>query len=233
MRCLGYGCLVERACVAAAPAIVSSMRMEGCCLFGSDSRALLPAGPALVHAWPPRTSRLRQTSCRRSGSSSTRSHGNCHNASPRDSLPVSAAARTARLTAAYIGAVGIFLVLAPKASFSLLFDAQELRPLWVRVFGMLCALLAWYYRGAARGGDQGFLEATVSGRFVLSAGLAAIVAMEPRVHSSSASLYNRFRCCHTGPLLLAATNAAGAWSMQRSLRKDKRHSLNSIESRSV
>ncbi|CAE7032524.1 unnamed protein product, partial [Symbiodinium sp. KB8] len=63
-----------------------------------------------------------------------------------------AALRTAKITGAYIAAIGICLVVAPTTLFGLVFDVVELQRLWIRVFGSLCALLGWYYFGAARDG---------------------------------------------------------------------------------
>ena len=60
------------------------------------------------------------------------------------------ATRAAKITGIYIGLVGLALFVAPESCFSLLFDPQELRAIWIRVFGILCAVLGWYYYGAAR-----------------------------------------------------------------------------------
>ena len=64
-------------------------------------------------------------------------------------VPV-AAQRAAKITGLYIGVIGIALFVAPVTCFSILFDPTELEPIWIRVFGSLCALLGWYYRGASR-----------------------------------------------------------------------------------
>eukprot|EP00439_Symbiodinium_sp_Y106_P023186 s3748_g2.t2 len=117
-----------------------------------------------------------------------------------------AALHTAKITGAYIAAIGICLVVAPTTLFGLVFDVAELQRLWIRVFGSLCALLGWYYFGAARDGSRGFLEATVSGRFVLALLLLAIVASEG-VHlpDTGESFASWFRSSHMGLVLLAAT----------------------------
>ena len=64
-------------------------------------------------------------------------------------VPV-AAQRAAKITGLYIGVIGIALFVAPVTCFSILFDPTEIKPIWIRVFGSLCALLGWYYRGASQ-----------------------------------------------------------------------------------
>lgn len=64
-------------------------------------------------------------------------------------VPV-AAQRAAKITGFYIGVIGIALFVAPVTCFSILFDPSEIEPIWIRVFGSLCALLGWYYRGASQ-----------------------------------------------------------------------------------
>ncbi|CAE7363537.1 unnamed protein product [Symbiodinium sp. CCMP2592] len=148
-----------------------------------------------------------------------------------------AALHTAKITGAYIALIGICLVVAPTTLFGLVFDVAELQRLWIRVFGSLCALLGWYYFGAARDGSRGFLEATVSGRFVLALLLLAIVGSESAsgltlpgtpghgkgVHlpHTGESFASWFRSSHMGLVLLAATNAAGAAAMHRALRRPR------------
>eukprot|EP00933_Yihiella_yeosuensis_P029065 TRINITY_DN2278_c0_g3_i1.p1 TRINITY_DN2278_c0_g3~~TRINITY_DN2278_c0_g3_i1.p1 ORF type:complete len:253 (-),score=49.94 TRINITY_DN2278_c0_g3_i1:258-950(-) len=122
---------------------------------------------------------------------------------PSLSLPT-APARAARVTAVYLGVIGAALLVAPVATFSLLFEAKEITGPWIRVYGALCVLLAWYYEGAATGGDRGFLKATVSGRFALAGALVVL------------SVTGGARWL----LLLAAMNAAGAISMRRALTEE-------------
>lgn len=117
-----------------------------------------------------------------------------------------AVSRRARLasfaTAGYLLVMAVSLLAAPRPAFSLLFDAEALPEVWIRVFGLLCALLAWYYHGAASGRHDGFLRATVSGRLAFAAALTALVL------------------CGGGPcglLPLALVNALGALTMQRAL----------------
>jgi len=134
----------------------------------------------------------RQLHC---GASATGTH------SPAEAHQTSAAG-TAKFTALYLGCMGLALLLCPRRSFSLLFDPASMSTAWIRVFGSLCALLAWYYYGAASPESCGFEQATVSGRLALSVVLTCIVIFDkgPR-----------------GLLLLAATNAAGALGMRRAL----------------
>lgn len=118
-------------------------------------------------------------------------------------LPSQPAAKAARVTALYLGALGIALFLWPRKVFSLFFDARELSASWIRVFGALCSLLAWYYHGASLGRPDGFLRATVSGRLALALVLVWIVA---------------FGGGAPGLLLLAGTNTFGAITMRRALK---------------
>ena len=125
----------------------------------------------------------------------------------RRAEPPRPAARVANLTGAYIGLAGIALLVRPRRSFSCFFDPRELSAPWIRVFGALCALFGWYYRGAATGKPDGFLRATVSGRLALSVVLSSIVLFD------------------TGPrglLVLAFVNALGALMMHRALRQSIR-----------
>ena len=62
------------------------------------------------------------------------------------------AARAAKITGLYIGLIGVALFIAPVRCFSILFDPHELRSIWIRVFGTLCALLGWYYYKASYDG---------------------------------------------------------------------------------
>ncbi|CAJ1432681.1 unnamed protein product [Effrenium voratum] len=123
-----------------------------------------------------------------------------------------AATKAARITGAYIGLIGIALFVAPVTCFSIFFDPTEIRSIWIRVFGSLCALLGWYYVGASED-SVGFLEATVTGRLALAAALCLAVALDAK-----ASEGRGFRRNHIGVLLLAATNALGALFMRRALR---------------
>ena len=42
------------------------------------------------------------------------------------------------------------LYIAPKTCFGVIFEVKEIRAIWIRVFGSLCALLGWYYYGASK-----------------------------------------------------------------------------------
>ncbi|CAJ1334379.1 unnamed protein product, partial [Effrenium voratum] len=90
-----------------------------------------------------------------------------------------AATKAARITGAYIGLIGIALFVAPVTCFSIFFDPTEIRSIWIRVFGSLCALLGWYYVGASED-SVGFLEATVTGRLALAAALCLAVALDAK-----------------------------------------------------
>jgi len=128
-----------------------------------------------------------------------------------DAAP-SRADRTTRFTALYLFGVGAALLLAPRSTFSLLFNPDEISTAWIRVFGSLCALLAWYYAGVVRyntAENRGFLHATVSGRLFLAVVLTAIATVGGGGR---------------GLLLLAATNAAGALAMRRALILDLKSS---------
>lgn len=65
------------------------------------------------------------------------------------SVPM-AARKAAKITGLYIGLIGIALFVFPTTCFGILFDPAEIQPIWIRVFGSLCALLGWYYYGASR-----------------------------------------------------------------------------------
>ena len=73
------------------------------------------------------------------------------------SVPM-AARKAAKITGLYIGLIGIALFVFPTTCFGILFDPAEIQPIWIRVFGSLCALLGWYYYGASRDSALNHLE---------------------------------------------------------------------------
>lgn len=70
-------------------------------------------------------------------------------------------ARVAMRTGVYITALGLAVLVAPVATFGLLFDASLLPAGWIRVGGVLAALFGSYYVGAALDDAEGDRKSVV------------------------------------------------------------------------
>jgi len=95
------------------------------------------------------------------------------------------ARRASYVTGIYIGAVGCSLLVAPRATFGVLFSANDVSTPMIRVFGVLCAAFATYYIGVAYGDSRGFgAEAfywsTVIGRMFVASALACVAVTSDR-----------------------------------------------------
>ncbi|KXZ49094.1 hypothetical protein GPECTOR_23g26 [Gonium pectorale] len=91
----------------------------------------------------------------------------------------------------------------------ILFNPESVAAGWIRVGGILFALIGWQYLGTAWGdsqgqGAQGFYRATILSRVALSAGFGLLVARGE---------------APAGLLVLAGLNLVGAASMWLALRR--------------
>lgn len=89
---------------------------------------------------------------------------------------MNSAALTLKVWAVYVVATAIGLLFAPN----LLLGTLGLPPtheIWVRVAGLITAVLGCYYCAGAATGSRGFFAATVFGRFVFFAGCVALVLL--------------------------------------------------------
>ena len=120
--------------------------------------------------------------------------------------------RSSLLTGAYIGAVGLALLVAPAATFSILFNAADITSAWIRVFGVLCVTFGAYYVGTPlyelRGfGAESFYRSTVLGRAFVFALLCVLAAFERRAR--------------VGLIALGVINALSASVMHRALERGR------------
>ena len=120
--------------------------------------------------------------------------------------------RSSLLTGAYIGAVGLALLVAPAATFSILFKAADITSAWIRVFGVLCVTFGAYYVGTPlyelRGfGAESFYRSTVLGRAFVFASLCVLAAFERRAR--------------VGLIALGVINALSASVMHRALERGR------------
>lgn len=120
--------------------------------------------------------------------------------------------RSSLATGAYIGAVGFALLVAPEATFSIVFSAAEITSAWIRVFGVLCVTFGAYYIGTPlyelRGcGVESFYRSTVLGRVFVFAALCALAAFERRAR--------------IGLIALGVINALSASVMHRALERGR------------
>ena len=116
------------------------------------------------------------------------------------------------MTGAYIGAVGLALLVAPAATFSILFNAADITSAWIRVFGVLCVTFGAYYVGTPlyelRGfGAESFYRSTVLGRAFVFASLCVLAAFERRAR--------------VGLIALGVINALSASVMHRALERGR------------
>jgi hypothetical protein len=100
---------------------------------------------------------------------------------------------------------GAGYLLAPNF-FLPLFGFSQTAEVWIRVMGLLIAILGGYYLYCARHNDVIFFRATVSGRIAFALGLVALVLLDV---SKSALL------------ILAATDTCGAIWTWRALKEMK------------
>lgn len=121
--------------------------------------------------------------------------------------PARAVRKSAKVTGAYIGLVGVALLARPRAVFSLLFNALEISSVWIRVFGVLCVTFGIWYTVVpsleSKGISLSYYRASVFGRAWVFASLVAIAVLEP-----SARL---------GLILLGSINALSAFVMHRAI----------------
>ncbi|KAG1672137.1 hypothetical protein FOA52_001725 [Chlamydomonas sp. UWO 241] len=129
----------------------------------------------------------------------------------------SPAAKAAIFTGSYAAVAGLALMLAPMSAFGLLFDASSVPRGWIRVGGILFALIGAQYLGTGLGdapvapGSSGgrvnsFYRATVWSRLLLAAAFSVLVAFG----EAPATL-----------LLLAGLNVVGAASMAVAIAKSE------------
>ncbi len=69
----------------------------------------------------------------------------------------------------YLLATGVSFVVIPNVMLPL-FGFPTTTEIWVRIVGLLSALLGFYFLYAVRHNDRRFFEATVIARFIFSAG---------------------------------------------------------------
>jgi xanthosine utilization system XapX-like protein len=102
----------------------------------------------------------------------------------------------------YLIALGSGLLIAPNAMLALFRQPPTAEP-WLRVLGLVAAVLGGYYVAAGWSGTTAFFRWSVHGRMVGAVGFAALVAL---------------RIAPAFVLLMAALDAAGAawtWSSMR------------------
>lgn len=95
---------------------------------------------------------------------------------PHPGAPVQSAAFTVKAFGLYIIAVGITLLTIPNVLLGL-FAIPETREIWVRVVGLLAAILGYYYVAAAAGNARPFFAASIRGRLAFCAGCVALVVL--------------------------------------------------------
>lgn len=76
---------------------------------------------------------------------------------------MSGAARSVLVFAAYLSALGVWLLLSPNSMLRL-FGLPDARDVWIRVVGMLVLILSFYYGSAARRDLTEFFQWTVYAR---------------------------------------------------------------------
>ena len=87
---------------------------------------------------------------------------------------MSKAARTIYVWSFYVLVVGALLAVWPNFLLGLL-SVAETDEVWIRVLGLVVALLALYYWDAARNESRNFFVASVLGRSFVAAGLLVLV----------------------------------------------------------
>lgn len=85
------------------------------------------------------------------------------------------AAQSVKIFGAYLILVGAFLAIAPNLLLSL-FGFAEAKEVWVRVLGIVAAVIGYYYWYAGAANARAFFVASVHGRvFVFAAFLALVL----------------------------------------------------------
>ena len=104
------------------------------------------------------------------------------------------------------------MLVAPAATFSILFNVADITSAWIRVFGVLCVTFGAYYVGTPlyelRGfGAESFYRSTVLGRAFVFASLCVLAAFERRAR--------------VGLIALGVINALSASVMHRALERGR------------
>ena len=86
----------------------------------------------------------------------------------------SRAALTVRVFSFYLFALAAILIAVPNQFLSV-FGLARTDEIWIRVVGMLVAILGYYYFEASRHEWTGFMQATVYGRFGVLVGFVCFV----------------------------------------------------------
>ncbi len=92
------------------------------------------------------------------------------------SMTRSRAALTVRVFSFYLFGLAGILILIPN-QFLLIFGLPTTDEIWIRVVGVLVAVLGYYYFEASRREWTGFMQATVYGRLGVLFGFACFVVL--------------------------------------------------------
>ena len=88
----------------------------------------------------------------------------------------SRAALSVKVFSFYLFALAGILIVAPN-QFLMVFGLATTDEVWIRVVGVLAAVLGFYYFEASRRQWTGFMRATVYGRFGVLVGFACLVGL--------------------------------------------------------
>lgn len=116
------------------------------------------------------------------------------------------AARSVQLFGLYLLAIGALLLVVPNLLLAAFALGTTTEP-WIRVVGLLAAVVGWYYLAAVRTGSDAMLRATIPPRCAAALVFAALVLL---------------RMAAPTLLLFALVDLAGAGWTAWALRADRR-----------